>query len=709
MNDSPMSIVFEFARTDTPEDPYAFSFEPQAYTLRTQHGGRKRVHLDWNPELLDDLATLREPYCDPVIVQRVGRKLQDFLEPAGWSWHAQAIAQTAQQGRGVHLTIRSAAAELYALPWELLSLETTGQFVGELPSVLIRYEWPETHTTPARPASVAARGRVAVAWSEAGGEVPHRKHIEAVRMACQASSYGFDPDRDVLANVSVGKLADALDNGAHGDRPISVLHLLCHGGKAGQTNGLMLDSEREHRDAVAVDALRLRQILAPYAATLRLVVLMACESADGGEFDSIAQSLHRAGIQAVVGSRFLLSIPGSSGVAETLYQSLLVQRKSLEDAFLQARKQLARDASHLDWASLQLYARQADGEANFPLSFPSADTEQSGGKTDVLGQIAFGLLDLPTLIKLRDVAVREISSRFTVERALTCVELVDTEFGLGAADLSSFKLCRELLASHAMPQQGKFFDSSRDKLYVCFPDIKLAIKATVAFCEAVTEHNYHESRDNQLVVRVGLHFGPVLSDGDVVSGPQVEVVKTIADTSRNGEILLSEQALRATPKLTQALCIPSEAIDLPNDKQPLQLYALSWRNNNRIPAVVRVEHTEQEIPLPAQDLISFGRLDALPNGTVANDVVLTHPDEKVQLAISRWHFELRRVKTGYVLRSISRQGTEVDGKMVEKGQEEPVSVGTLICVAKHLRLTLSGGPGSDSGRGAVTMTIGFTG
>ena len=136
----PLSLVLEFARNDTPEDPYGFRFKPQDYTLRTAHGGRKRVHLAWSSEFLDDLDALHAPSCDPAIVQRVGRALYSFLDPSGWTSHAQAIAAAVRRSMPVLLTVRSAAAELYALPWELLPLETTGQCVGELPGVLVRYE-----------------------------------------------------------------------------------------------------------------------------------------------------------------------------------------------------------------------------------------------------------------------------------------------------------------------------------------------------------------------------------------------------------------------------------------------------------------------------------------------------------------------------------------------------------------------------------------
>ncbi len=80
MSDSALSIILEFARTSSPEDPYAFQFGLQKYTLRTENRGRKSVELNWS--FLDDLQDLGEPHADPASVQRVGRLLRDS-RPAG--------------------------------------------------------------------------------------------------------------------------------------------------------------------------------------------------------------------------------------------------------------------------------------------------------------------------------------------------------------------------------------------------------------------------------------------------------------------------------------------------------------------------------------------------------------------------------------------------------------------------------------------------
>ncbi|MCA9709702.1 MAG: hypothetical protein KDK70_27940, partial [Myxococcales bacterium] len=145
---SVVSFVLELARLHAPQDPYAFRFEPQAYVLRTEGGGHEQVEIGWTPELLADLESLQRPGRDPVVVQRLGETLARSLEHASWSSRAQAIARAHDAGHHVVITIRSSAAEIYALPWELLTLPGRGQHLGELPRLLLRYERPDTHSAP---------------------------------------------------------------------------------------------------------------------------------------------------------------------------------------------------------------------------------------------------------------------------------------------------------------------------------------------------------------------------------------------------------------------------------------------------------------------------------------------------------------------------------------------------------------------------------
>jgi hypothetical protein len=56
------------------------------------------------------------------------------------------------------VTVRSNAAELYSLPWELITIGPSGQHLGELPEVLLRYAWRTVNVlVEHRCISIAAR------------------------------------------------------------------------------------------------------------------------------------------------------------------------------------------------------------------------------------------------------------------------------------------------------------------------------------------------------------------------------------------------------------------------------------------------------------------------------------------------------------------------------------------------------------------------
>jgi len=255
----------------------------------------------------------------------------------------------------------------------LLTLDASGVALGALPTVLVRYCWPDTHTKRG-PEPAPESGRVLVAWSEIGGPVPDVEHVESIERACRDGHVDFERSRDVVAHASPRSLVAALRAATEADQPYTILHLLCHGVAIGDGFGVLVDGDGDG-DArpVAVDAGRIRQLLAPFASGLRLVVLCACDSGNVGEagnhLGSVAQALHRAGIVAVVASRYPLSATGSNTLTRCVYRGLLVDLVSLEQALINARTRLAEDTETFDWASIQLYARERDGEDSRPVVF----------------------------------------------------------------------------------------------------------------------------------------------------------------------------------------------------------------------------------------------------------------------------------------------------------------------------------------------------
>lgn len=417
---NPLSLILEFARAEESADPYCFRFTPQQYLVRREGGGFESAAIDWGKDLLADLDAVRRPGRPSAIVQRLGEKLRRFLDEAEWEEMEAQILAASRQKREVVLTIRSAAAELYALPWELVTLRTTGQHLAELPDVLLRYEWPETCSAPPAPAAEDEAGRILFAWSAAAGPVPAAEHLTAIEAACEQGHYPFSREADVVTHASCARIVAALTAAQKEGAPFAVLHLLCHGSADGVNFGLALDGEADAdgESKVVVDAGRLRQLLAPFGGTLRLIVLNACDSGNigelGNQLGSMAQTLHRAGIALVVASRFPLSAVGSIKVTEVLYRELVCGLRSLEQALCCVRQKLAQIPTQLDWASLQLYAHTCDGDDSRPLiirpyrgllSFQSEHQRFFFGRKEAVRDVLHNLSELVALGKPRFVVV----------------------------------------------------------------------------------------------------------------------------------------------------------------------------------------------------------------------------------------------------------------------------------------------------------------
>lgn len=371
MDESPLHLTIELVRSQDGADRYRFDFTAQKYKRRVGPGTYQESLLPWSQRVLDALRGLNPRSRNPEDAQYLGDLLRAFLAPLGWDADERELERALKAGREVYLTLRFAAAELYALPWELVTLRNSRRHLGAVPGCHILYEAPrDEEPFEASPAPPVEEGRLLFAWSDAGGDVPLEEHFTAIQDACRRSAYSFDARADVVDHVSLAGLGRVLKESR---KPVAALHILCHGGPRGQVYGLHWSSADPSAEADLIDAASLRELLAPYAESLRLVVLCACKSGDAGMLDShlggVAQGLHAIGIRAVIASRLPLSVEGSHLLTKALYESLLVRHTSLQRALAAAREELKLLPNTLDWATLQLYARQDEPLQQFPFVF----------------------------------------------------------------------------------------------------------------------------------------------------------------------------------------------------------------------------------------------------------------------------------------------------------------------------------------------------
>ncbi len=306
---------------------------------------------------------------------------------------------------------------------------------------------------------------------------------------------------------------------------------------------------------------------------------------------------------------------------------------------------------------------------------------------------ALSALTMTEIIRMQNQLQAELTRRFAHQMLLVFSDIVGStpyfsRFG-DAVGRQLQQLHFDLLGASVTANKGRIVDTAGDGAFCTFANAEAAVRALIDFHQKIALSNAGRDRHHQLQVRVGLHWGSVLTDGEAVCGDSVNLCARVAASADPGEIRLTREVFLELGRGHRLECHSLGLVPLKGVAAPVELLALDWRDEAEFPRRLRIAETDEEISLPQQDVVAFGRL-AEHDGQPANDVVLSFPDAEAARQISRWHFELRRLADGLHLRALSDNGTEVDGVMIGKGSHVAVKAGSKIRVADLLSLQLIG-------------------
>lgn len=298
-------------------------------------------------------------------------------------------------------------------------------------------------------------------------------------------------------------------------------------------------------------------------------------------------------------------------------------------------------------------------------------------------------LSLTELIRLQDVLSKAVVRRFEKRLALVFSDMVgSTPYFARFGDTEGRKLQQrhyDLVGEAIAPQGGRVVDTAGDGVFLVFDSSTAAARAMVQLQRAIARDNESRAPEHRLSVRIGIHAGPVLTDGAAVSGDAVNFCSRVASAAGANELRLSGAAhAELTDMELRLRARRQRPVELKGVAAPQELFALDWLDATKFPTLVRFEDGSEQ-RLPTLDVIRFGRLRE-QEGAVANDVVLAFADPNLTSRISRWHFELHRRADGFMLRSVSSAPTELDGRLVPRGEDVPLRPGAKVRLGEAVTL-----------------------
>ncbi len=304
-------------------------------------------------------------------------------------------------------------------------------------------------------------------------------------------------------------------------------------------------------------------------------------------------------------------------------------------------------------------------------------------------EVLCNTLSLDDIVRLQTMLSTALVRRFEKRMALAFSDIVgSTRYFAKFGDEAGRQLQQrhfDLLPEAITPAGGKIIHTAGDGAFLCFPTADDATSSMVELLKLISIENCSRSRDRQLAVRIGIHYGPVLTDGEHVNGDSVNYCSRITGTANPGEIRVTKEAFLALTDVRYRLkCHMLAPVIVKGIDRPAEVMALDWRDQDAFPTIVKLETGDQFV-LPEQDIISFGRLRER-DGYAANDIVLDCGDDTRTLQISRWHFELRRRPNTFMIHALSSAPTTLNGRLLEKGEECPLSPGDCVRVGNVLSL-----------------------
>jgi adenylate cyclase len=215
--------------------------------------------------------------------------------------------------------------------------------------------------------------------------------------------------------------------------------------------------------------------------------------------------------------------------------------------------------------------------------------------------------------------------------------------------------CLTRLTEIVQQHEGQVIKVIGDEIMALFSHADRTVQAACQMQENIIQ--YATANDLQLGLRIGLNFGPIITENDDIFGMTVNAAARMVAFAKSGQILTSKETVQALSSSLQAQTRPMERIPSPGNTGRISVYQIIWERKELTTArtfvpsttlftsILQLTHHDQVVNLrPEQSGFTIGR----------------NPDNDLAISddyTSRYHVQIIFRKGKFVLIDQSTNGT----------------------------------------------------
>lgn len=232
---------------------------------------------------------------------------------------------------------------------------------------------------------------------------------------------------------------------------------------------------------------------------------------------------------------------------------------------------------------------------------------------------------------------------------------------------------QRLMVDVVNSSSGTVLDYIGDEIMCRFPDANVAVQTACNIQRTVK--NMPPTEDTSMSVRIGMHYGSILADGDRLFGDTINIAARLVDIARAGQIITSEQTVELLSDENRQLTRHFDTVKVKGKSDVISIFDVLWEQEE-VTMIVSMRKPVEAKSQTDTILLEYNgkRIAVMENSAGFN----MGRDPACDLVInstlaSRKHAQVEFRRGKFILVDQSTNGTYVktnDGKIVYLRREE---------------------------------------